>query len=120
MAKQYPCVGCLVQDEIPMQKIRCGPDLEVDRCRRCGGIWLDCGEFEKLIELGSFYIGHLDEPAEAEPEINPERKCPKCRVRLKVMRYEKMPEVEVDVCPQCGGLWCDAGELKAISAKYHG
>ncbi len=119
MEKQYPCVGCLVQDELPMQKIRCGPDLEVDRCRRCGGIWLDCGEFEKLIELGSFYVDNLEAPAEAEPEINPERLCPKCRVRLKVMRYDKMPEVEVDVCPKCGGLWCDAGELKAVSEKYH-
>ncbi len=119
MAKQYACVDCLGDDETLMQKTQCGPDLEVDRCLRCGGIWLDNGEFEKLAGLGPFYVDNLEAPTTAQAARNPDRQCPKCRKSLKIMRYDKMPEVEFDVCPTCGGLWCDAGELKAVSVHYH-
>ncbi|HEQ71512.1 MAG TPA: hypothetical protein ENN69_03405 [Spirochaetia bacterium] len=118
MAKQLNCVDCALHYEVPMMKTTCGPDLVVDRCARCGGIWLDSGEFETLVKLGAFYITHLDKPAETEAERNPERKCPKCKVPLSIMKYEKMPDVELDVCPKCGGLWCDAGELKTIGEAY--
>jgi Zn-finger nucleic acid-binding protein len=117
MKKQMLCIDCVPHHEIPMVKTRCGPDLEVDRCPRCGGIWFDGGEFEKLIELGAFYISFLDGKAETAPENNPERRCPKCNVKLAVTKFPKMPEIEIDVCPQCQGLWCDAGELKAIGGK---
>jgi Zn-finger nucleic acid-binding protein len=119
MAKQYPCVDCMGDDEILMQKTQCGPDLEVDRCPRCGGIWLDNGELETLAALGPFYTENLETPVASRAERNPDRHCPKCKKPLEIMRYDKMPEIEFDVCPKCGGLWCDAGELKAVCSKYH-
>lgn len=39
------------------------------------------------------------------------RVCPKCDVPLFLARFR---EVEVDVCPQCRGLWLDAGELEEL------
>lgn len=47
---------------------RCGGELvpvhyravEIDKCSRCDGIWLDCGELERLGEgEGSFLTGML-------------------------------------------------------------
>ena len=39
------------------------------------------------------------------------RDCPDCPVRLVPERYLK---VEIDHCPQCGGVWLDRGELETI------
>ena len=42
--------------------------------------------------------------------------CPKCREPMFVMEYE---HVEMDVCPECGGVWLDGGELAAILGADH-
>ncbi len=38
-------------------------------------------------------------------------KCPKCGADL-VER--DMQHVKVDICPECGGMWLDAGELELV------
>ena len=38
-------------------------------------------------------------------------KCPKCGGDL---REQEMAHVKVDVCPDCHGLWLDAGEMEMI------
>lgn len=38
-------------------------------------------------------------------------KCPKCGADLK---EQELKQVKVDVCPDCKGLWLDAGELELI------
>ena len=35
-------------------------------------------------------------------------KCPKCGADLKEQEHD---HVKVDVCPDCGGMWLDAGEM---------
>lgn len=35
-------------------------------------------------------------------------KCPKCGADLK---EEDHGQVKVDICPECGGMWLDAGEM---------
>jgi uncharacterized protein len=42
--------------------------------------------------------------------------CPKCGAGL---HTTKLHEVEVDICPACGGLWLDAGELGKILDEAH-
>ena len=37
--------------------------------------------------------------------------CPRCRVAL---TERDLHQVRVDICPQCGGMWLDAGELDLI------
>jgi Zn-finger nucleic acid-binding protein len=87
----------------------------------CGGLWLD-----------AFELGRLDEAHEADDEqllrhhINPEvapsqerrRACPRCpSIKLRRHFFSAQREVEVDSCPQCGGLWLDHGELHKIRAE---
>lgn len=37
--------------------------------------------------------------------------CPRCKVAL---TERELQQVHVDICPQCGGMWLDAGELDLI------
>ncbi len=43
--------------------------------------------------------------------------CPKCGQQLAQEHYGR---VEVDVCPECRGLWLDAHELETILAAKEG
>ncbi len=38
-------------------------------------------------------------------------KCPVCRVPTYVVEYD---EIELDLCPDCQGIWFDAGELELL------
>jgi len=38
-------------------------------------------------------------------------KCPKCGADLKEQAHD---HVKVDVCPDCGGMWFDAGEMEMM------
>lgn len=38
-------------------------------------------------------------------------KCPACRVPTYVVEYN---QVELDLCPDCGGVWFDRGELELL------
>jgi len=112
--RQLFCIDCSGEEEVAMAKTSCGPDLEVDRCPRCGGIWLDTGELESLLKLGKFYIESLDQQPHIKRPAYATRLCPRCGIKLASMKYERLKSIELDVCPRCGGIWCDAGELKQI------
>jgi len=38
-------------------------------------------------------------------------RCPSCKNEMVIYEYS---DVEVDHCPDCGGVWLDAGELEQI------
>jgi hypothetical protein len=46
---------------------KCGADLitvpykgvEIDKCSRCLGLWLDCGELERVLESEEGFLGSL-------------------------------------------------------------
>jgi Zn-finger nucleic acid-binding protein len=40
--------------------------------------------------------------------------CPKCQV---TMREREKGDVIIDICPQCRGVWLDAGELEKLSVR---
>ena len=41
--------------------------------------------------------------------------CPRCGVDLLASVRE---DVEIDCCPQCGGIWLDHGELMKMITAY--
>jgi predicted Zn-ribbon and HTH transcriptional regulator len=53
----------------------------------------------------------LDAEREAATRRAHFMKCPKCGADLKV---QTLKNVSVDACPDCKGLWLDAGELELI------
>ncbi|MDI9431426.1 MAG: zf-TFIIB domain-containing protein [Planctomycetota bacterium] len=90
-------------------------DVEIDHCVGCGGIWLDAGELELLMDdrqkasqlLASFEEG----PAVGEKP----RRCPICRRKMtKIIVGPTKPVLLIDKCRRGDGLWFDRGELQEI------
>jgi Zn-finger nucleic acid-binding protein len=40
--------------------------------------------------------------------------CPKCGTRLKEIEKD---DIEIEMCPNCKGIWLDRGELEKIANK---
>jgi len=86
-------------------------EVEIDYCLKCGGIWLDAGELELLLEnteekgyvLNSFQI------ADNASEVI--RKCPICFKRMYKVWCGKDKAILIDKCPNNDGIWFDRGEL---------
>jgi len=56
------------------------------------------------------------ERAEAERKSH-FMKCPKCGASLHEADFE---HIKIDVCPECGGVWLDSGELDMLrQVKEH-
>jgi len=93
-------------------------DVEIDHCTVCGGIWLDAGELEMLLDdrkrakylLDSF---NIDKFCKEE-----HRKCPICFKKMqKIVVGTSTPVLLIDKCSKNHGLWFDQGELKEILDK---
>ncbi len=98
-------------------------EIEIDHCISCGGIWLDGGELELLLEtsteknklLTSFQI-------DKDTKENP-RDCPICLKRMDKVLGDipdcrssagRANKVLMDKCHQNDGIWFDLGELEQI------
>jgi len=93
-------------------------DVEIDYCTDCGGIWLDAGELEMLLDdrqraenlLKSFKI---DVNCAEKP-----RKCPICLKKMeKIVVGQAASALLIDRCRKGDGLWFDKGELQDILNK---
>ncbi|MBN2407454.1 MAG: zf-TFIIB domain-containing protein [Elusimicrobia bacterium] len=84
------------------------------KCDGCGGLWFDRGELAQIKqEKNWFTIDSAANPSAAR--INEgDMKCPRDGFNLRSIEYEHETGVKVDICPECEGLWLDAGEVKAI------
>jgi len=90
-------------------------DVEIDYCTDCGGIWLDAGELELLLNEPDKAKGLLDSfriDSESDEKI---RKCPICDKKMqKVVVGSSKPVLLIDKCRRGDGLWFDKGELQDI------
>jgi Zn-finger nucleic acid-binding protein len=58
MDEKLLCPRC---GDTELVKVKCGPELELDQCPQCRGLWLDTGELLKVKNLGDFYIKNLEQ-----------------------------------------------------------
>jgi membrane associated rhomboid family serine protease/Zn-finger nucleic acid-binding protein len=98
----------------------------IDVCPGCNGIWSDAGEFVNLVsqlaksEEITPEIPQLFKPRQVQPagKIEEEpRMCPRCNAEMRKLNYAYDSNVFLDKCPNCGGIWTDAGEVRRI-ARY--
>jgi Zn-finger nucleic acid-binding protein len=105
--KKYECHKCWV--EMDKKEIDIfGPNIIIDVCPKCKGIWLDEGELKKLLKdrkLTNYLTKHIGTKSKS-PMV-----CPKCG---NTMDIESVEDIEVDVCLLCGGVWLDEGELEEL------
>jgi Zn-finger nucleic acid-binding protein len=128
---RYPCPVCLGSH---LEKTRVGlaEELELDCCRRCGGVWFELGEIQRLRRHPpqAFWNRVSPVPPEARALCHSchtpiDRNahecascgcrntidCPACQQTLEPQTYQN---IRLDVCKSCRGVWFDRAELAAI------
>lgn len=115
--KKIDCPRCWVEAERVEIEVF-GPNIEIDECPKCHGIWLDPGELKKLLKDRKI-TDYLTK--EIGTQSKSDLMCPRCGG---LMDIESAEDVEIDVCLTCRGVWLDAGELEDLKSKseqgFHG
>lgn len=106
MLKDCPrCYRILVEEEFE--------GVRVDACPGCGGIWFDEGELPRLAQAGAGALRRLDD-RHTDTGFYTRRsqaRCPTCRAPLTEFTLPHAPDVKLDGCQTCRGIWIDEGEL---------
>lgn len=113
-----------------MNCIRCNQPLtqeqyegvDIDRCGKCQGVWLDAGELAKIVGTVGEHFSNvlisetLKGNATGIPQNEKESKelCPKCSVEMTPINYSYQSGVIIDSCPNGHGLWFDSKELEKV------
>lgn len=93
--------------------------VEIDRCVRCHGTWVDHGEVQLIAELAGVGPGGLTEALiAAEGGRSAGRRCPRCSRKLEVIDVGEGTPLEVDRCPGGCGLWFDDGEMQQLISRF--
>ncbi len=88
--------------------------VEIDRCLKCGGTWLDDGEVDQLARLAGGAPDPLQAAIAAAGDGKPgDRRCVRCSGKMKIVTVQN---VELDRCPRGHGLWFDKSEMETLIA----
>jgi Zn-finger nucleic acid-binding protein len=88
--------------------------IEIDHCIACGGVWLDAGELDLLLEGAAnrdAMMASLQAQTGGQEEA---RRCPICTKGMEKVRYGKDSKVMLDMCARGDGLWFDRGEINEV------
>ncbi len=89
-------------------------EVEIDHCISCGGIWLDAGELELLLE-DSILKDKLLTSFEVERNTKEKsRRCPICLKKMEKILCGTDKKILIDKCRKNDGIWFDAGELNKV------
>ncbi|HXE72762.1 MAG TPA: zf-TFIIB domain-containing protein [Candidatus Nitrosotenuis sp.] len=100
------CPKCQIEMQ-PLEMMAVNMDL----CPLCNGCWLDRRELETFTRsrgADSLRVDTLQEKHETR------FRCPRCQNPMVEGRFSRLPELVLDQCPQCRGLWLDRGELSRL------
>lgn len=111
--KELKCPKCKNQ-ELTSKDVSGTP---IDQCEKCGGLWLDKGELNKIahpIQGDVEFCTHTETGDKKLSGI----KCPRCDgLELHQVKFIEFTDIILDHCPQCDGIWLDKKELDAINAE---
>jgi Zn-finger nucleic acid-binding protein len=91
-------------------------EQELDRCPRCGGLWLDVREFKQLTTECDVIRDESVSPEYVRgpyPELEPYLPCARCGKLMPRRNFGGISGIMIDLCRD-HGCWMDAGELKQI------
>ncbi len=88
--------------------------ISYDMCEKCGSLWLDAGELDKMAfqVKGDIEYCSQEPVKEAQAKV---RKCPRCEDSdLYAVNFLNYSDIVLHHCKNCGGFWLDGGELDLI------
>jgi Zn-finger nucleic acid-binding protein len=88
--------------------------VEIDYCIECGGIWLDAGELEILLEEPEKVEKVLRNAIPVPKTSDSFRKCPICLKKMEEIELGVESKIYIDRCKSGHGLWFDRGELEEV------
>lgn len=123
---------CPKEGNVPLQDSELAPGLAAKACPSCGGSWIPpeiYDEWQKPqidpdapTQVAVLPLS-LDVPFQPAGLDNRAALCPDCRSYLVRGRVSlKHTAFYVERCPNCKGIWCDAGEwniLQKLSLDTH-
>lgn len=89
-------------------------EVEIDYCYSCGGIWLDEGELELLLENAEVKDKLLASFSLVKGVKEKRIHCPICLKKMEKVSLGDEKNIILDRCPKRHGLWFDKGELAEI------
>ena len=96
------------------------PGLTVEACRRCEGLWIPAGSYNRWLEQRAAMPDRTEAPTHfvhLEMKDGPFlRRCPTCQYILGRYRVGTDVPFTIDRCHNCGGIWLDAQEWDALKA----
>ena len=107
-------------DGTQLESHRYEGDVNVDRCSKCHGIWLDYGELQAIQDLREHDYkaelatlpNHFDDAYDmALAKAEGATTCPKCEREMEKREHGYCSQVIVDACPSCRGIWLHENEL---------
>ena len=92
-------------------------EIETDYCTKCGGIWLDDGELNLLLEDAEKKYELLSSFTEANSVDEKKIRCPICNKKMIKTFVGAEKDVVIDECKNKHGLWFDTGEILEVIKK---
>jgi Zn-finger nucleic acid-binding protein len=92
------------------------PDIKIEKCAACGGVFLDRGELDALATglAGDVEFCAFDD--ELPLDTFKPRTCPRCGdAEMRKVEFLRYTGVILDHCAECGGFFLDGGELERVN-----
>ncbi|MFS1424092.1 zf-TFIIB domain-containing protein [Shewanella sp. 10N.286.48.B5] len=108
--------------ESNLKQIKVG-GIAVDISQACGGVFFDNHELahfdEQHEKRGTVLIDHLAQFSPPALDYSKRINCPKCTdIVMARQFYSPKHQIEIDICPGCGGIWFDYGELAKLRGLF--
>ena len=97
--------------------------VAIETCGVCGGEWLDADELGHIVRVREKLFNDEERraiesagkiPGVPKPDVERNIVCPHCNVATGPINYGADTGIIIDRCPECNGIWLDAGELEKI------
>ena len=106
-----PSCGSTMQKET-------SPDVTIDKCPDCEGVFLERGELNALATGMSGDIEYCSIDFDFHKDKFPTRSCPKCPDQeMSKINLLKLSDIIFDHCPRCNGFFLDKAEVNGMNAE---
>jgi Zn-finger nucleic acid-binding protein len=97
----------------PMETVGFGTDITVRRCTGCSGLFCNWQTLQQLREewLADAVLDHGSATTGAKHNTMLDISCPGCGATMVHVKDQEQTHITLDSCPECDGVFLDAGEL---------